>query len=107
MSKPFYKSIDDVYKVIVLGIPPREVEPDLYDEDDDALDYLAVDYINRIGTEYGARIIYWESDYSPSAYWLSENDDPLAVEIFNRLEEYGLSFDTDLVREYPDDYNQE
>lgn len=107
MSRPFYKSIDNLYDVIVLDTPPHEVEPDLYDEEDDALEYLAPDYINRLGTEYSTRVIYWESNYDPSAYKLSEDDDPRAVEIFNRLEEYGMDFSTDLVDKYAADYEKE
>lgn len=106
MSKPFYKSIGSLYDVMVLGTPPHEVKRDLYDEDDDALDYLSPDCINRLGTEYGVRVIYWESNYNPSAYKLSENDDPRCPEIFDCIEEYGVSFDTDLVKKYPNDYKE-
>lgn len=105
MSKPFYKSIDDLYAVLVEGVNPHEIEPDLYDEDDESLDYIAPDYINRLGTEYGERVIYWESDYNPSAYRLGEHDDDRCNEIFDAIEEYGVEFDIDLVAKYPADYN--
>lgn len=96
--------IKTMYAVLVEGFEPCEVRPDLYDKDDDVLEVLEPPYINRMGIEYGERVIYWEQNYNPSYARLGENDSPKCKEIFNALEEYGLDFDTDLVAKYPDDY---
>lgn len=99
MSKPFYKDITKLYEVFVEGVPPCEVEPELYDKDAEPLDFLAPAYINRLGTENGVRVIYWESDYNPSAYKMTELDDPRASEIFDVLDEYGIEFNEELKEE--------
>lgn len=91
-------------KVLCMGYTPHEVDPELYDEDADDLDIIAPDYINRLGTEYGKKVIYWEENYCPSAYRLSEEDGATEAMIIKALEERGVDFSTDLVAKYPDDY---
>lgn len=92
MSQPFYHSIDDLYEVATGMTTPHDVDPELYDEDDDMLEYFAPSYINRLGREDGKRVIYWESDYNPSAYRLCEDDDPRCAKIFDALEDCGIEF---------------
>lgn len=96
--------INTMYAVLVEGLTPYEANPELYGEDDDVLEVLEPPYINRMGTEYGERVIYWEQNYNPSYARLGENDSPEAKAIFDVLEEYGLEFDVDLVVKYPADY---
>lgn len=105
MKKLSQKTINNMYKVLVEGYFLSEVEPDIFtEEDDDDLDIIDPDYINRMGTEYGEKVIYWEENYDPSYYRMGENDGDKEKDIFNALEEYGLDFNVDLVAKYPKDY---
>ena len=50
--KTSQKSVDEMYEVLVEGRTLHEVRPDIYDEDeDDSLEIVSPDYINRLGTE--------------------------------------------------------
>lgn len=98
--------IETIYSVLVEGLTPHEARPDLYGEDDDVLEILEPPYINRVGTEYGERVLYWEQNYNPSYERLGENDSPKAKAIFDALGEYGLKFNIDLVEKYPGDYKE-
>lgn len=98
------RDIDDLYRVLVLGASPHEIDPELYDEDDDPLEILSPSYINRVGTEYGERVIYWESNYNPSAYRLGEKDGEKAKEVIDIAQGCGVDFGVDLVAKYPADY---
>lgn len=103
MSKAFY-NIDLAYKVATGECRPYDINPELYDEDDDLLDAIDYSYVNRLGIEHGEKVIYWESDYNPSAYRMGEHDGERARVIIEALEDYGIDFDIDLVEKYPGDY---
>lgn len=98
------KMLETMYQSLVEGVSPHEIDPELYDELDDSLDTISGDYINRLGTEFGEKVIYWEENYCPSAYRLGEYDSREAGQIIKALEECGVEFDTDLVAKFPDDY---
>lgn len=105
--KTSQKSVDEMYEVLVEGRTLHEVRPDIYDEDeDDSLEIISPDYINRLGTEYGEKVIYWEANYNPSYERMGENDGEKQKEIIETLIGYGVEFDTDLVAKYPDDYKE-
>ena len=106
MKKLPQKVIDNMYKVLVEGYSLSDVIPDVYDDDDDGddLDIIDPDYINRMGVEYGEKVIYWEQNYDPSYYRMGENDGDKEKDIINAIIEYGVDFDTDLVAKYPADY---
>jgi len=107
MKKPTQKDIDDMYMVLVEGVPLCEVRPDIFNEDDDdSLDIISPDYINRLGKEYGERVIYWEANYNPSYKRMGENDGEKEKEIIEILTGYGVDFETDLVAKYPGDYKE-
>lgn len=104
MKKLPQSKINNIYDVLIEGIPCHEIDPELYDEMSDDLDIISPDYINRTGVEYGERVIYWEANYNPSYERMGENDGDKEKAIIDTLEEYGLDFDTDLVAKYPADY---
>lgn len=107
MKKPTQKDIDDMYMVLVEGASLHSVRPDIFNEDDDDnLDIISPDYINRLGKEYGEKVIYWEANYDPSYERMGENDGEKEKEIIETLIEYGVDFETDLVAKYPDDYKK-
>lgn len=98
------KHIDDMYKVLIDGYKLTDIDEDLYSDDDDELEIIDPSYINRVGVEYGEKVIYWEENYDPSYYRMGENDGDEEKAIINYLYECGLDFDTDLVAKYPKDY---
>lgn len=107
MRKPTNKDIDNMYSVLVEGSTLHEVRPDIFDEDDDdSLEIISPDYVNRLGKEYGERVIYWETNYDPSYERMGENDGEKEKEIIETLVGYGVDFETDLVAKYPDDYKE-
>lgn len=97
-------NLDEMYRVLVEGENPCEIDPELYTEDTDPLDIIEPAYVNRYGTEYGERVMYWEENYNPSAYRVGENDSPKAKAVIEALVDCGLEFDVDLVKRYPADY---
>ena len=101
------EEINSMYEVLVEGVALHIIDPDLYTEaDDDPLLIMSPDYINRLGTEYGEKVIYWEENYNPSAYRMGENDGEKEKRIIEVLEEYGIEFDEDLVKKYPLDHKE-
>ena len=107
MRKPTEQDINDMYSVLVEGSTLHEVRPDIFDEDDDdSLEIISPDYVNRLGKEYGERVIYWEQNYDPSYERMGENDGEKEKEIIETLVGYGVDFETDLVAKYPGDYKE-
>lgn len=88
--------LEKMYQVLVEGYTLNEAYPDMFSEDDeDILDIIDPDYVNRMVIEDGEKVIYWEEDYNPSAYRMGEKDGEKEAEIIKRLEEFGVEFDAE------------
>lgn len=91
MKKLDEETVTGMYLVLVEGETLQEARPDLFTaEDDDPLEIIDPDYINKITIENGERVIYWEENYIAHYYRMGENDGDMEKEIIEALYNYGL-----------------